>query len=136
MPGKEEIVVVAEDSVPNRTVLALLLKRMGFTVIECGNGEEAWSAIDSNAHNHIVAVFSDLMMPEVDGLELLRRVRNDKRLKDLRFVFVTAVSDNEYIFEAKNLLVNGYILKPVTYQRVSLKLQELFPGRKFPQLAS
>ena len=75
-------------------------------------------------------------MPNMDGLELLRRTRNDEKFKDLPFVLVTAVSDKDYIFEAKNLKVNGYILKPVTYKRVSAKLQELFPEKQFPQLAS
>ncbi|MES2855898.1 MAG: hypothetical protein V4692_08540, partial [Bdellovibrionota bacterium] len=62
--------------------------------------------------------------------------RNSDRHKDLQFVLCTAVSDKDYLFEAKSLKVNGYILKPVTYKRVALKLQELFPSRKFPQIAS
>jgi response regulator of citrate/malate metabolism len=50
-------------------------------------------------------------------------------------VFVTAVSEKDYIFEAKELRVNGYILKPVTYKRVASKLAEMFPGKKLPRLA-
>jgi two-component system chemotaxis response regulator CheY len=131
-----DCVVIAEDSAPNRTVLALLLKKMGFAVIECEDGASAWKAIRESQGFKVVAVISDLMMPHMDGLELLRRVRNDEQTKDLPFVLVTAVSDKDYIFEAKGLKVNGYILKPVTYQRVAGKLKELFPDRKFPQLAS
>jgi CheY-like chemotaxis protein len=134
--GRDEYIVVAEDSAPNRTVLVLLLRKLGFKVLECDDGDVAWKAIHDNRDKSIVAVISDLMMPNMDGLELLRRVRNDAVLKDLPFVLVTAVSDKDYIFEAKNLKVNGYILKPVTYQRVSSKLKELFPDREFPQIAS
>jgi CheY-like chemotaxis protein len=134
----DEYIVVAEDSTPNRTVLVLLLRKLGFKVLECDDGDVAWKAIQANSDKKIVAVVSDLMMPNMDGLELLRRVRNDDHLnlKDLPFILVTAVSDKDYIFEAKNLKVNGYILKPVTYQRVSNKLKELFPNREFPQIAS
>ena len=51
------------------------------------------------------------------------------------FVLVTAVSDRDYIIEAKSLDVNGYILKPVTFQRVTNKLKEIFPEKKFPKAA-
>ena len=132
----DEYIVVAEDSAPNRTILVLLLRKLGFKVIECIDGDVAWKAMNDPGEKRIVAVISDLMMPNMDGLELLRRTRNDEKFKDMPFVLVTAVSDKDYIFEAKNLKVNGYILKPVTYKRVSAKLQELFPEKQFPQLAS
>lgn len=131
----EEYIVVAEDSPPNRTIIVLLLRKLGFRVIECVDGELAWKALEENRGKNIVAVISDLMMPGMDGLELLRRVRGDEKYAGLPFVLVTAVSDKDYIFEAKALKVNGYILKPVTYKRVSAKLQELFPTKIFPQLA-
>jgi CheY-like chemotaxis protein len=135
--GAEEYIVVAEDSAPNRTVLCLLLKKCGYKVFECADGDLAWKALQDNRDKNIVAVISDLMMPNMDGLELLRRIRNDdKGYAELPVVLVTAVSDKDYIFEAKNLKVNGYILKPVSYQRVTVKLQELFPDRIFPTLAS
>ena len=134
--SSEEWVVVAEDSPPNRTILVLLLKKLGFQVLECNDGDVAWKTLHENKDKKIVAVISDLMMPAMDGLELLRRVRNDEKLAELPFVLVTAVSDKDYIFEAKTLKVNGYLLKPVTFQRVSAKMKELFPDRNFPQLAS
>jgi two-component system chemotaxis response regulator CheY len=130
-----EYVVVAEDSTPNRTILVLLLKKMGYGVFECVDGAAAWSVLEQNTKKKIVAVISDIMMPNMDGLELLRRVRNEEKFKELPFLLVTAVSDKDYIFEARQLNVNGYILKPVTFQRVSTKMQEIFPDRKFPKLA-
>lgn len=132
----DEYIIVAEDSPPNRTVLCLLLRKMGFKVFECEDGDAAWKVMQENRDKRIVAIVSDLMMPNMDGLELLRRVRNDETYASLPFVLVTAVSDKDYIFEAKNLKVDGYILKPVTYQRVSSKMQEIFPERAFPSLAS
>jgi two-component system chemotaxis response regulator CheY len=75
------------------------------------------------------------MMPEMDGIELLKNVRESARWKDLPFVLVTAVSDKDYIVSAKDYGVNGYILKPVTFHRVTAKLQELFPNKVFPKIA-
>ena len=135
-PG-DDYIVVAEDSAPNRTVLVLLLRKLGFRVLECADGDIAWKALQDNiANKNVVAIFSDLMMPNMDGLEFLRRVRNHEGMKNLPFVLITAVSDKDYIFEARNLSVNGYVLKPVTYQRVLSKLKDLFPKREFPSLAS
>ncbi len=132
----EEYVVVAEDSPPNRTILVLLLKKLGYKVLECEDGEIAWAHIQKNSDKNIVAVISDMMMPNMDGMELLRRVRGSEQFEKLPFVFVTAISEKDYIFEAKNLKANGYILKPVTYNRVTQKLKELFPNRQFPNVAA
>lgn len=130
-----EYILVAEDSPPNRTILVLLLRKMGFKVFECEDGEQAWKTLDANRDKKIIAVISDVMMPNMDGMEFLRRTRGDTQYQTMPFVFVTAVSEKDYIFEAKTLLVDGYILKPVTYKRVAAKLQELFPDKKLPQLA-
>ena len=79
---------------------------------------------------------SFVLMPQMDGLNLLKNVRGHETLKALPVVLVTAVSEKDYIVQAKEMNVNGYILKPVTFQRVASKLQELFPGRTFPKLAA
>ncbi len=127
-----ETIIVAEDSDPNRQILCLLLRKLNFSVIECRDGAIAWKALQEAGDRNIVGIISDLMMPNMDGMEFLRRVRNFEKTADLPFVLVTAVSDKDYVFEAKNLKVNGYILKPVTYQRVAAKMQALFPNKKFP----
>jgi two-component system chemotaxis response regulator CheY len=136
--GIKDTVIVAEDSDPNRQILCLLLRKLGFTVLEFRDGALAWQALqDCHANGtSVVSVISDLMMPNMDGLQFLRNVRNDPRFANLPFVLVTAVSDKDYVFEAKSLNVNGYILKPVTYKRVYDKMQSLFPQRQFPQIAS
>ena len=138
MDPRKDVVIVAEDSKPNRMVLSLLLQKLGFEVIECDDGEGAWNALIDARQNQrtIVAVFSDLMMPQMDGLQLLRRVRNEEAHRSLPFVLITAVSDKDYIHEAQSLHVDGYVLKPITYPRIEAKLRQLFPDREFPPIAS
>ena len=133
---EKELVIVAEDSPPNRKILCHLLQKLDYRVISCENGREAWDKLESGKIDNLVAVISDIMMPEMDGIELLRKIRGSEKFKDLPTLLVTAVSDRDYIMEAKELNVNGYILKPVTFQRVMNKLKELFPQKKFPKLAS
>jgi CheY-like chemotaxis protein len=133
---QKETILVAEDSAPNRTILVHLLKKLGYDVVECPDGKAAWEELEKLPQEKTVtAVLSDIMMPEKDGIELLRSVRESERYKQIPVVLITAVSDKEYIMQAKALNVSGYILKPVTFQRVLSKLQELFPGKQFPKLA-
>ena len=130
-PTPKERILVAEDSAPNRKILCHLLEKLGYEVLSYDNGSLAWNALCEEENQNVVAIISDIMMPEMSGIDLLKNVRGDEKLKDLPFVLVTAVQEKEYIIEAKAQKVNGYILKPVTFQRVTSKLQELFPNKKF-----
>jgi len=135
--SQREIIIVAEDSPPNRKILVHLLEKLGYDVIGCENGQQGWEEVEKLKGNpSLVAVISDIMMPVKDGIEFLKNVRGDETIKDLPFVLVTAVSDKDYILEAKSMDVNGYILKPVTFARVTAKLQELFPDKRIAKIAS
>jgi len=135
VPAKEQI-IVAEDSAPNRKILCHLLEKLGYEVISCEDGGIAWEALLKEESNNVVAIISDIMMPELSGIDLLKKVRAEERFQNLPFVLVTAVQEKEYIIEAKAQKVNGYILKPVTFSRVTAKLKELFPTKKFPEIAA
>lgn len=137
LSGNREVILIAEDSPPNRKILSHLLKKLDYDVIECEDGQEAWDTyLKESKVNNLVAILSDIMMPNMDGLGLLKQVREDSSIKDIPFVLITAVSDKDYIVQAKALGVNGYILKPVTFQRVTSKLMELFPHKTFPKLTA
>jgi len=135
-PKPKDCILIAEDSPPNRKILAHLLEKLGFAVVACEHGQEAWDKLQQANIERLVAVISDIMMPNMDGLALLKNIRSEEKFKHLPVVLVTAVSEKDYIVQAKDLNVNGYILKPVTFQRVTTKLQELFPGRVFPKIAA
>lgn len=135
MQKSPDTILIAEDSPPNRKILGHLLEKLGFRIISCENGRQAWEALNHPAVENVSLVISDIMMPEMDGLELLRHIRASETYKNLPVVLVTAVSEKDYIVKAASLSANGYILKPVTYQRVADKLKELFPNHEFPKLA-
>ena len=135
-PNDKDTILIAEDSIPNQKILQHLLVKMGFDVIACNNGAEAWESLNNPETKKVVAILSDMMMPELDGLGFLKKVREHDTFKSLPFVFISAVSDRDQILAAKNLNVNGYILKPVTYEKVMAKMKALFPQRQFPRLAA
>lgn len=137
MSENKKSVILAEDSPTNRTVIKHLLLKLGFSVIECETGKIAWQALQAEYEKeNVVAVISDIMMPDMDGIDFLEMVREEEKYKSLPFVLVTAVMEKEQVISAKKLGVNGYILKPVTFQRISAKMKELFPEHKFPRMAA
>jgi two-component system, chemotaxis family, chemotaxis protein CheY len=128
-PTIKDCIVVAEDSKPNREIIVQVLRKLGFEVLVFENGKKAWDEV-SKTEKPVVAIFSDIMMPEMDGMEFLKLVRSDEKLKAIPFVFVTAVMQRELIIEAKKLGTNGYLLKPITTSTLQVKLKELFPDKK------
>ena len=112
-------VLVVDDSPVNRSVLAAHLKRAGIAAVDfAGDGVEALAALDSavkggNPHDF---VFSDFWMPNMNGLELVERLRADPRFSRLRIFAVTA--DTEFGKDSRSELFNGIILKPLTYGRL------------------
>ncbi|MBN8537153.1 MAG: response regulator [Deltaproteobacteria bacterium] len=133
---EKDTVLVAEDSATNRKILVHVLKKLGYEVIECEDGRVAINILKSQTVKNLVLVISDVMMPNQDGLEVLKFIRESASLKDLPVILATAVTDREFIMRAKALRVNSYIVKPLTFQRVAEKLQELFPDKKFPKLVA
>ncbi|MCB0412356.1 MAG: response regulator [Bdellovibrionales bacterium] len=131
----KECAYVVEDSDVNRRVLVHLLRKMGYEVAEYENGMKAWEALNASDAQVPVAIFSDIMMPELDGLSLLKKLREESAYKTVPFVLLTALSDKDSIVKAKSLLVDGYLLKPISYDKLRKKLIDLFPDKTFPKLA-
>ena len=112
-------VLVVDDSPVNRSVLKAFLKKMGVVSIDyAGDGEEALAELDSAAkagHPHDF-VFSDLWMPNMNGLELIGRLRADSRFSHLPVFAVTA--DTESRHDPRTNLFTGILLKPLTYGKL------------------
>lgn len=112
-------VLIVDDSPVNRKVLGAYLKRAGVTRVDfAGNGVEALAALNSAAgtpdrHDFI---FTDFWMPEMNGLELVEKLRADSRFADMRIFAVTA--DTEFINDSRAKLFNGILMKPLGYKRL------------------
>ena len=112
-------VLVVDDSPVNRAVLTAFLKRAGVVSIDhAGDGVEALAALDSAAktgHPHDF-VFSDLWMPNMNGIELIEKLRADPRFGRLPVFALTA--DTEFHRDARTGLFTGILLKPLTYDKL------------------
>ena len=104
----------------NRKVLTAFLKRAGIERIDqAGDGVEALEKLDSalksgDPHDFVL---SDYWMPNMNGLELIERIRADARFSSLHVVAVTA--DTECRKDARSGLFSGILLKPVTYDQIA-----------------
>jgi two-component system chemotaxis sensor kinase CheA len=91
-PPRGRTVLVVDDSITTRTLEKNVLGLAGYEVRTAVNGAEALAAIEAGG---VDLVITDLEMPEVDGLELLRRMRSDPRLAKIPTIMVTSRSDRE-----------------------------------------
>src|SRR6266513_2393137 len=105
--------LVVDDEPRLRQVLVHLMRNDGFRCYEAGNGAEAIEVLEKQP---LTLVMSDLRMPKIDGIELLRQVR--LRWPDTAMVMITAVADVE---QAVNCLAMGamdYLTKPFHLEEV------------------
>jgi two-component system chemotaxis response regulator CheY len=122
---KDLVVMVVDDFATMRRIVRNILKDLQFKeIIEAENGEEALKLLKSAKVDLIV---SDWNMPVMTGLELLKRVRADGRLKDLPFLMVTAEAQKENIIEAIQAKVSNYVVKPFTPAAIAEKLAKIIP---------
>lgn len=110
---KNYTILYVEDDYTAQQTLASILEDYFNKVIVAKDGLEA---SDMFLSNHIDIVLTDIVMPNLDGIELMRNIRNT--YKDIPIVLVSALSDTHYFLDAIKLGCNGYLLKP-------LKIDEL-----------
>ena len=116
--------LIVDDIADNRSILVRRFERRGFEVTEAGGGAEALALIAARAFD---VVLLDVMMPEIDGIEVLKRCRERFSPVELPIIMVTAKSQSEDIVGALALQANDYVTKPVDFPialaRVNVQLE-------------
>ena len=116
--------LVVDDFSTMRRIVRNLLKELGFTnVQEAEDGVDALNKLRGEDFDFVV---SDWNMPNMTGIELLRAIRSDARLKHLPVLMVTAEAKRENIIEAAQAGASGYVVKPFTAGTLDEKLQKIF----------
>jgi response regulator RpfG family c-di-GMP phosphodiesterase len=117
--------LVVDDEPRLRQVLAHLMKGDGFTCLEAGNGEEALALLQRHP---VTLVMSDLRMPKMDGLELLRQTR--ARWPDVAVVMITAVADVEVAVSCLAIGAMDYLTKPFHLEEVRARVAQALENRR------
>ncbi len=114
--------LVVDDSRAVRMLLAKTLKELGYEVREAANGREALEVIEAEKST-LTLVLADWNMPEIDGLDMLKRLRQNPALSSLKVVMVTTETEIDRIAEALEAGANEYVMKPFTPDILVEKLQ-------------
>jgi len=117
--------LVVDDSSTMRRIIKNTLARLGHKdVLEGADGLEGWTALDANPD--VEMLITDWNMPEMNGLELVKKVRADDRFIDLPIIMVTTEGGKAEVITALKAGVNNYIVKPFTPQILKEKLAAVF----------
>ncbi|NHB97060.1 chemotaxis response regulator CheY [Photorhabdus stackebrandtii] len=124
MANKDLKFLVVDDFSTMRRIVRNLLKELGFNnVEEAQDGTEALTKIRSSQFDFII---SDWNMPNMDGLELLKVIREDEQLAKIPVLMVTAEAKKENIIAAAQAGASGYVVKPFTAATLEEKLNKIF----------
>jgi len=117
-------IMVVDDQRATRTLVRETLSQIGCArVYECGDGNEALQSLRAKPVHLVV---SDLNMPVMDGLALLRAVRAEPGLANTAFIMLTSNGDAEQVKQAIALGVNNYLVKPFTIAALKRKIESVF----------
>ncbi len=119
------LILLVEDHAPLLRSMAFLLEVAGFDVVTAANGEEALSALRKQTPDLVI---SDVSMPDVDGYELLRRLRASSQWGKLPFIFASARYEMEDLMYGLELGANDYVPKPFDIYDVLDAIQRTVPG--------
>jgi DNA-binding response OmpR family regulator len=103
-------ILIAEDDTASRAVLVRVLSQNGYEVIETSNGNDAWQVLQQPDSPRLVIL--DWMMPEMDGPEVVRRVRALQTDRPPHIILLSVRSDKANIITGLEIGANDYLVKP------------------------
>lgn len=125
-----EVLIVDDDATTGR-LMTLLVRKMGHRAFWVDSGDKA---LEFLAHNLPNVVILDLMMPGMDGMEVLRRMRGDPTTAQVPVVMFSALADRRYSDEARLQGANDYWVKAtVDFRSLGTRLQNYLPVLDQPQ---
>ena len=120
MIDKNAKILIVDDMKMIRSSLKKFLKTLGYeNTVEAGNGREAVDVFEEEQPDFI---FMDVVMPELNGNEALREIRQKDTTTPI--VMLSSVADQRVVDECKQLGINGYIIKPLTVKTGPQTLQK------------
>lgn len=117
-------ILVVDDMSTMRRIVKNILKQLGFNNLEeAENGQEALTKLKAETYGFVV---SDWNMPVMMGIDLLRAIRADEKLKTIPVLMVTAEAQKENLMEAVKAGVSNYVVKPFTAETMQEKINKIF----------
>src|ERR1044072_2151668 len=113
-------VLIAEDDLDSRDLLSWMLQKLGYQVIAAANGKEAWDAFRKGRFRLVI---SDVLMPELDGLELCKKIRLHKQSKYTYIIIITALIGKKDYLEGMEAGADDFVTKPFDPDELKARLR-------------
>jgi two-component system cell cycle response regulator len=126
-------ILIAEDDRDSRELLCWMLQKLGYQVVATSNGKEAWEAF---RRGRFRLVISDVLMPEIDGLELCRRIRKHKQSKYTYVIIITALIGKKDYLEGMEAGADDFVTKPFDPDELKARLRVAERIISFQELAA
>ena len=120
-----KIITIDDDPVV-RTLIKKTFSSLGFEVITAADGFEGLQAIENNQPD---IIFLDIMMPIIDGLEVLKRIKATPKIAKIPVIMFTAISDGQMVVESSKFGAEDYIIKPFQSSVLIQKVKELLKNK-------
>jgi two-component system, chemotaxis family, chemotaxis protein CheY len=118
----KKMIMTVDDSLSIRQMVAMVLTKEGYEVIQAINGEDAETKLESNEVHMII---TDLNMPKMDGIELIKKVRGMQKYKFIPIVMLTTESEQDKVFQGKAAGVTGWIIKPFRPEQLTAVVKKV-----------
>ena len=119
--------LVVDDFAISRKIVIKILYEMGFNnIVQSGDGASAFQILTENYSNNAAVgfVISDWNMPDMLGIDFLKKCRAEKQFRDVPFLMITAEGEAHNIFEAKAAGATDYLLKPLDHELLKRKIMD------------
>ncbi|MBI4870606.1 MAG: response regulator [Candidatus Riflebacteria bacterium] len=121
-------VLIADDDADHVTIVKAILEQHGYHALEAFNGEEALQEVEKHDPD---LVLLDIMMPKIDGIEVVRRLKDNPKTRDLPVIMFSAKSGTREIMESFNYGASNYLIKPIDTERLLEKIQATLRKEEF-----
>ncbi|MFQ5443513.1 MAG: response regulator [Nitrospinales bacterium] len=122
--ASDKKILVVEDIDIMKNLIERYLQALGYDqIVLAKNGEDALIILK---REKIDLIISDWMMPNMDGLTLLKEIRSDEALKDIPFFMATIMDQKEKIAQAEKAGATDYLVKPIDRTALGLKIKKVF----------
>ena len=122
MEPRDARLLVVDDNESNRDIMSRQLRRQGYDVVAAEDGERALALV---AEDDFDLIILDIMMPGIDGVEVLRRLRRTYSPAELPIIMATAKTDTQDIVQTAQLGANDHVGKPLDFAVIGAKVQAL-----------
>src|SRR5258708_3638828 len=120
VPPTKGLILCVEDDDITRELISSLLQRQGYETVSARNGKEALAWLEEATPDLII---SDINMPEVNGIELLARVRDNKETHSIPVMMLTSSDTGEELTTVLDLGADDYLLKPFDMKELIARVE-------------